>query len=151
MTFQSITSKKLIHPGLIPKLAVLTFILSACGGGGAPPSGETETAVASPETEPEGVLVDIDLDEYNILMDAVMPAGPVTLRLANRGFEEHNLLFVVLESDSTVWETEGRLNPGERRSVTLDLEAGNYRAVCDFSVHEGRGMLVEFAVEETAS
>ena len=97
----------------------------------------------------EGAIVEIDLDEYTVLMDLVVPAGPVTLRLANRGFEEHNLLFVAVESDSTVWETERRLSPGERRSVTLDLEPGTYRAVCDFSGHEGRGMLVDFAVEET--
>ena len=92
--------------------------------------------------------MEIDLDEYNILMNTVMPTGRVTLALANRGFEEHNLLFVVLESDSTVWETERRLSPGARRRVTLDLEAGAYRAVCDFSGHEGRGMLVDFVVEE---
>ena len=92
--------------------------------------------------------MEIDLDEYNVLMDAVVPAGPVTVILANRGFEEHNLLFVVVESDSTVWETEPRLNPGERRTVDLDLEAGEYRAVCNFSGHEGRGMLVNFVVEE---
>lgn len=99
-------------------------------------------------TDPQEVLVEIDLDEYVILMDRVVPAGPVTLKLANQGFEEHNLLFVVVETDSTVWETERRLSPGERRRVTLDLEAGKYRAVCDFSGHEGRGMLVEFLVEE---
>ncbi len=92
--------------------------------------------------------MEIDMDEYNILMNSVMPAGRVSLRLANVGFEEHNLIFVVLETDSVVWETERRLSPGERRTVMLDLEAGNYRAVCDFSGHEGRGMLVEFVVVE---
>ena len=82
-------------------------------------------------------------------MNAVVPGGRVSLKLANRGFEEHNLLFVTLESDSTIWETERRLAPGERRTVVLDLEPGSYRAVCDFSGHEGRGMLTEFVVEET--
>ncbi len=130
---------------LMPLLAALTLIVSACAEGEGPSSGEDEAAAAEAET----AIVDIDLDEYTVLMDPVLPAGPVTLRLANRGFEEHNLLFVVLETDSTVWETEDRLSPGERRSVTLDLEPGTYRAVCDFSGHEGRGMLVNFAVEET--
>jgi uncharacterized cupredoxin-like copper-binding protein len=124
------------------------FIISACGDVEAPPSSGSETGAAVAATDSEEVLVEIDLDEYNILMDPVMPAGRVTLRLANRGFEEHNLLFVVLESDSTVWETERRLNPGERRTVTLDLEAGDYRAVCDFSGHEGRGMIMNFMVED---
>ena len=120
--------------------------LSACADGEAPaPASEPPPTVVS---EPEGAVVEIDLDEYTVLMDAVVPAGEVTFNLANRGFEEHNLFFVVLESDLTVWETERRLSPGERRRVTLDLEAGAYRAVCDFSGHEGRGMLVDFVVEE---
>jgi len=137
------------HSALIPLLAACVCFPMACGEGGAPPpSSGSESAAPAASTDPEGVVVDIDLDEYNILMNSVMPAGRVTLALANRGFEEHNLLFVVLESDSTVWETERRLSPGERRTVTLDLEAGKYRAVCDFSGHEGRGMLVEFSVEE---
>jgi len=141
-------SKRYTRPGPILLLAAFTFILSACGERGTPPSSGSETAAPVAEADAEEAFVEIDLDEYNVLMDAVVPAGPVTLRLANRGFEEHNLLFVVLESDSTVWETETRLSPGERRTVTLDLEAGEYRAVCDFSGHEGRGMLVNFVVEE---
>ena len=133
----------------MPLLAAFTLIITACGEGGAPPSGGDETVAAVGAADAEGAIVEIDLDEFTVLMDPVLPAGPVTLRLANRGFEEHNLLFVVVESDSTVWETASRLSPGERRSVTLDLEPGRYRAVCDFSGHEGRGMLVDFTVEET--
>ncbi len=148
MTSEPTISKRCAHPALVPLLAAFTFIISACGEVGAPPSSGSETGAAVAATDPEEVLVEIDLDEYDILMDAVMPAGLVTLRLVNRGFEEHNLLFVVVESDSTVWEIERRLSPGERRAVTLDLEAGDYRAVCDFSGHEGRGMIVNFVVEE---
>ncbi len=133
----------------MPLLAAFTLIIATCGEGEAPPSGGDETVAAVAAADAEGAIVEIDLDEFTVLMDPVLPAGPVTLRLANRGFEEHNLLFVVVESDSTVWETASRLSPGERRSVTLDLEPGAYRAVCDFSGHEGRGMLVDFTVEET--
>ena len=88
------------------------------------------------------------MDEYTVLMDATIPAGPVTVKLANKGFEEHNLLFVLVESDSTVWEIERRLAPGERRTFTLDFEPGEYKAVCNFSGHEDRGMFTGFAVEE---
>ena len=125
-----------------------TFILSACGERGTPPSSGSETAAPVAATDAEGAIVEIDLDEFVVLMDARLPTGPMTLRLANRGFEEHNLAFFVLESDSIVWETDGRLNPGERRSVTLDLAAGEYRAVCNFSDHEDRGMIVEFRAQE---
>ncbi len=129
-------------------LAVFTLIISACREGEAPPSDESEIGVTAAATDPEEVLVEIDFDEYIIFMDSVVPSGPVALRLANRGFEEHNLLFVAAESDSTVWEIERRVSPGERRIVTVDLKPGIYKALCDFADHEDRGMLVEFAVVE---
>ena len=88
------------------------------------------------------------MDEYTLLMDASLPAGPVTFELANKGFEEHNLLFVLVESDSTVWEIESRLAPGERRTVMLDFEPGEYKAVCNFSGHADRGMFTGFVVRE---
>ena len=125
------------------------FSISACGVGGAPPTDGSNSAAATPAADPEEVLVEIDFDDYVVIMNPVVPSGPVTLKLANKGFEEHNLLFVVVESDSTVWETESRLSPGERRTVMLDLEPGVYKAVCDFSGHEDRGMFTEFVVEET--
>ena len=68
-------------------------------------------------------------------------------RLKSQGFEEHNLLLVMKQADSVVWETEGRLSPFESRIVTLDLDPGMYMAVCDFSGHEGRGMFLDFTVE----
>ena len=49
---------------------------------------------------------------------------------------------------AAVEETEGRLGPGERRTVTLDLAAGAYRAVCNYTDHEDRGMIVDFRAEE---
>ena len=125
----------------------MTAFVSACEEGGAPASSQSDSASTAAEAEAEGVLVEIDLDEYVIYMDAVLPSGPVILKLANRGFEEHNLLFVTVESDSTVWETERRLAPGERRDVPLAFRPGAYKAVCDFSGHEDRGMVTEFLVE----
>ena len=140
-------AKRPTHPSLISLLVACAFIFSACEERDAPPPSEPTTAAE----QVEGALVEIDVDEYVVLMDPVVPAGRVTLKLVNRGFEEHNLFFVVIESDSTVWETERRLAPAERRTVVLDLEPGAYKAVCDFSGHEGRGMFADFVVEETTS
>ncbi|MEE3184745.1 MAG: hypothetical protein VX310_03180 [Gemmatimonadota bacterium] len=147
MTSENIISSKYTPTAVIPLLAASMFVIPGCGEGEAPASGGSETA---PPATVQSALpeVEIDLDEFVVLMDARLPTGPVSLRLANRGFEEHNLAFFVLESDSIVWETDGRLNPGERRSVTLDLAAGEYRAVCNFSDHEDRGMIVEFRAQE---
>ena len=149
MTSETVISNRYTHTAVIVLLAAFVFVISACGEGGAPPPAGSDSAAATPGADADEVLVEIDFDEYVVLMDAVVPAGSVTLKLANKGFEEHNLLFVVVESDSTVWETESRLSPGERRTVMLDLEPGVYKAVCDFSGHEDRGMFTEFVVEET--
>jgi hypothetical protein len=149
MTSETIISNRCGHTATIPLLAAFIFIICACGEGEVPPSGESETGAVVATTDPEELLVEIAFDEYIIFMNAVVPSGPVPLRLANRGFEEHNLLFVVVESDSTVWEIERRVSPGERRTVTLDLKPGMYRAVCDFADHEERGMSTNFEVRET--
>ena len=146
MTSETVISNRYTHTAVIALLAAFMSALSACGE---PPTGGSDAAAATPAADADEVLVEIDFDEYVVLMDAVVPAGPVILKLANKGFEEHNLLFVVVQSDSTVWETESRLSPGERRTVMLDLEPGMYKAVCDFSGHEDRGMFTEFVVEET--
>ncbi len=150
MTSEFIISERRTAQVLISLLAACALIVSGCGEDGSLPSSEPDSAAAVAEEEPERALVEIDLDEYVVLMNRVVPAGAVTLKLVNRGFEEHNLLFVVVESDSTVWETERRLAPGERRTVTLDLEPGEYTAVCDFSGHEGRGMFTDFFAEDTS-
>lgn len=143
------TSERCTRPISIPLIVIFTLIISACGEVGAPPSSGSEAGAVVGETDPEEVILEIELNDFNVLMGAVIPAGRVTLRLANRGFQEHNLLFVVVESDSTVWEIERRLSPGESRTETLGLEAGRYWALCDVSGHEDKGMTWEFVVEET--
>ena len=149
MTSEFIQSEMHASPALLSLLAACALIVSGCTEGGAPPSGEPDSGAAAAADVFEEALVEIDVDEYLVMMDPVLPAGTVTLKLVNRGFEEHNLFFLMVESDSMVWETERRLAPGERRTVILDLEPGAYKAVCDFSGHEGRGMFIEFVVEET--
>ncbi len=147
MTSETIISDSCVPRSFIPLLAFV-LIVSACQEVEAPQRA-SDSAAATDTADAGEVIVDIDLDEYTVFMDAVLPVGPVTLKFANRGFEEHNLLFVLVESDSTVWETESRLNPGERLTVQLEFEPGEYKAVCNFSDHEDRGMHTAFAVEET--
>ena len=106
MTSESITPKRYARPALLFLLAAIAFFVSACQEGEAPASSESDSDSAAPEAEDEELLVEIEFDEYVVYIDAVVPSGPVTLRLVNQGFEEHNLLFVAVESDSTVWETE---------------------------------------------
>ncbi len=87
------------------------------------------------------------MDEYSISMPITIPAGPHPVRFVNAGFEEHNIYFRMQGSTSPAWVLERRLNPGERRVVTVELEPGAYTAICDFSGHDGRGMFTDFTVE----
>lgn len=90
------------------------------------------------------------MDEYTISMPLILPAGPHPVRFVNAGFEEHNIYFRRKESTSPAWVLERRLNPGERRVVTVDLPPGAYTAICDFSGHDGRGMFTDFSVRPAA-
>ncbi len=115
-----------------------------CGGG------ETPRADPDPAEAPRAIspavgervradTVNVVLEEYLIAMPGVIAAGPTTLRISNRGVEEHN--FQLRDAvDSLVWRTEGNLSPGETLVMRLDLEPGNYAAVCDFAGHDARGM-----------
>ncbi len=141
-------------PGLV-SVAALALLLASCWGdttgdtGGDSPE---PPAAEAPETQGSRIdTVRVTLDEYSVGMPAVLPAGPTVFRLESRGFEEHNLLFVLKESDSLVWETEGRLSPYETRVVTVDLVPGAYTVVCDFSGHEGRGMFTDLLVEAVST
>lgn len=86
------------------------------------------------------------MDEYTISMPLVLPAGSHPVRFVNAGFEEHNIYFRRKAATSPAWVLERRLNPGERRVVTVELEPGAYTAICDFSGHDGRGMFTDFKV-----
>ncbi len=86
------------------------------------------------------------MDEYSISMPVILPAGPHPVRFVNAGFEEHNIYFRRKEDTVPAWVLERRLNPGERRIVTVELEPGAYMAICDFSGHDGRGMFTDFSV-----
>ena len=90
------------------------------------------------------------MDEYTISMPLVLPAGPHPVRFVNAGFEEHNIYFRRMEDTLAAWVLERRLNPGERRVATVELEPGDYLAICDFSGHDGRGMFTEFTVTPAA-
>ena len=129
----------------------LTWLVPSCSadtGGGRPgQSGDVPIAVPTQGIESKSDTVRVTLDEYTVGIPSRLPAGPNILRLESVAFEEHNLLFVLTDTDSLVWETERRLAPYETRTVTVDLVPGTYTVVCDFSGHEGRGMVADLIVE----
>ncbi len=134
--------------------AGLALLVASCSGDAVERAGsdaqETPDPEASEVTPAQADTVRVILDEYSVGIPTVLPPGETVFRLESRGFEEHNLLFVLIDSDSVVWETERRLSPYETRTVTVDLLPGAYTVVCDFSGHEDRGMFTELLVESEA-
>ena len=136
-----------IRPGLLSSLGLCLLVIVSC---------ESERSSVNEESPPEESPVSADLPEtieitladFYIGMPDILPAGDLTLRLASEGVEEHNLIFVRNDTEQTVWETDGRLSPFEVRTIEVNLSAGEYTAVCDFSGHETRGMFFEFTVSQ---
>lgn len=90
---------------------------------------------------------------------ASVPAGPVTFSVENAGTVEHELVvlkddtaFDALEinADGKVSEStsvgESEVEEGETKSLTLDLEAGNYILACNIKDHYGLAMRAAFTV-----
>ena len=129
-----------IRPGLLSSLGLCLLVMGSCESERSSVNEESPVSTDLPET------IEIILADFYIGMPDILPAGDLTLRLASEGVEEHNLIFVRNDTEQTVWETDGRLSPFEVRTVELNLAAGEYTAVCDFSGHETRGMFFEFTV-----
>ena len=136
-----------IRPGLLSSLGLCLLVMSSCESERSSvneesPAEESPVSTALPDS------IEIILADFFIGMPDILPAGDLTLRLASEGVEEHNLIFVRNDTEQTVWETDGRLSPFEVQNVELNLAAGEYTAVCDFSGHETRGMFFEFTVQQ---
>ena len=136
-----------IRPGLLSSLGLCLLVIGSCESERSSVN-EESPAEESPVNTDLAETIEIILADFYIGMPAILPAGDLILRLASEGVEEHNLIFVRNDTEQTVWETDGRLSPFEGRTVELNLPAGEYTAVCDFSGHETRGMFFDFTVRQ---
>jgi uncharacterized cupredoxin-like copper-binding protein len=112
------------------------------------------------EPTPSGTPVNVLLEDFKVRRDAaVVPAGTVRLRILNQGPTSHELIVVrtdrapdrlPLQSDGLtanedapgidlLEEAEG-LDIDDRRTVVLDLAAGNYVLYCNLEGHYLGGM-----------
>jgi high-affinity iron transporter len=114
-------------------LAVLLAGCSSTGSGAsAAPAGSGTAPVGDGET------VEVAASEYKFDPSTItVPAGTVNFHVTNAGSEEHE--FEIFKGDQVVDEVEG-LVPGLDRTLTVDLEAGDYTFVCKLPGHEEAGM-----------
>ena len=102
-------------------------------------------AVRGPQAGAETTVrteAQIDLSEFSITGDLVVPVGEVSLRVTNRGTVAHNL--TVTDGPATP-----DLNSGESSVLNLGaLEAGVYELICAIPGHESSGMTAFLTVGE---
>lgn len=151
----------------------LVAILAACGGSSDATASTTAapgTTAGSTTTLPAGTikvtLLDVDAQTMAMgLSPSTAPAGKVTFVVENSGTEEHE--FVVLQTETmaadlpydqatdeviedspgltNIGEIEG-LQPGETKTLALDLTSGHYALICNLTKHWRQGMRADFTV-----
>ena len=78
-------------------------------------------------------------DEYRFsLSRSSVPAGHVTIELANFGEDPHN--FKLKRVEGTHVYTIGKTLPGARTTKTLRLRHGRFKYWCSVADHKARGM-----------
>jgi uncharacterized cupredoxin-like copper-binding protein len=168
--------RQLLTMGLVAAAVVLVLAVAACSSkkSSSDPTATT-SSTATGETPGGGVqsAVKATLTDYKILPEpASVPAGRVTFNITNIGATEHELVVVKtdLGSGDLPTKADGSANEegpgltavdeaesmaaGEARSLTVDLEPGNYVLFCNVVQttngqtvkHYQQGMHVAFTV-----
>jgi len=139
---------------MVPTMAAVVLVGTACGGGG-------------------GGTVDVTLQEFAVIpAESSVEAGEVTFEVSNEGPDDVHE-FVVFKTDLSPIDLptnpDGSVNEegegieligeiedipvGETQSVTLDLESGNYVLICNIYTksekesHYQEGMRTSFTVD----
>jgi uncharacterized cupredoxin-like copper-binding protein len=89
--------------------------------------------------------VNVSLVEFEIQMPNMIPAGPITFEVSNDGTMEHNF---EIEGQGIEEEFETNLQPGETRTMQVDLQPGEYAVYCPVSDHRQQGMTLTLIVTE---
>jgi iron uptake system component EfeO len=137
---------------------VIAVALAACTG-----SGSSASPSSGGGSGGGGTTVDVTLTEFKIdISKTDLPAGPVTFNIKNGGTIAHE--FVVIDTDTpaaslpvkdsevnedglTVVDEKEDIEPGSTVSLTVDLAAGHYDAICNVEGHYPAGMHVDLNVQ----
>lgn len=134
----------------------LIFALSACAeraddeGFGLDTTGVAEDTAGvfgdpgMTEMERVADTVSVTLTEFEIDMPTNLAAGPTVFEVTNEGTVEHNF---EVEGAGLEESFITNLQPGDTRTLRVDLEAGNYRVYCPVEDHDDQGMTTDLMVD----
>jgi plastocyanin len=126
-------------------LALALGALSACGGGAsgsnAAASSTTESAAAtsgSSQSSADAESLTATETNFAIKLDEDhLKAGSYTITVVNDGSATHDL---AVEEDGTTKATSDSIGPGEKTTLTVDLQPGEYVFYCSIGNHRAMGM-----------
>ena len=135
-------------------LAVLAFGLAgltACGGGygsgsasgTTTESASTSSSAASSSSAGGAAAVEAQAltateSNFAIALDRTdLTAGTYDITVVNNGSATHNL---AVEEDGTTEAKSDSIGPGEKTTLTVDLDAGEYVFYCAIGNHRAMGM-----------
>jgi uncharacterized cupredoxin-like copper-binding protein len=96
----------------------------------------------------QSAVVAVRLTEFQIEMPTTLPAGLTTFSVTNAGQMEHNFeIEPALEEEDPVEEPlPPNLQPGETRTIQVELTPGIYEVECPLSDHAELGMELQVTV-----
>ncbi|HEY5610219.1 MAG TPA: hypothetical protein VIL97_03350 [Thermoanaerobaculia bacterium] len=89
----------------------------------APSAPSLQTPATPPLSGPGETTVEVTITDRNIEMPATLKAGPQNFSVSNDGEAEHNFEITGVNLDN---EFATPLQPGETRSMLVDLKPGTY-------------------------
>jgi hypothetical protein len=93
-------------------------------------------------------ILEVRLTEFAIEMLTTAPPGRLTFSVTNDGTTEHNF---AVEGQGFEKKFDTNLQPGETRSLQVELPAGTYRVYCPLENHKERGIQLELKVAQQQS
>lgn len=134
-----------------------------------------DSAATSGQATATPTIVNVTAKDFAFEAPARVPAGPVTMQLANHGTELHHAQVIKLEQGKTLADLGQAMKnpgpppawmkfvggpnavpPGKTSNATAALEPGRYAYLClvwgpDKVMHVAKGMVREFEVVDSAS
>jgi len=90
-------------------------------------------------------FVDVELDEWVILMPETIPAGETVFMISNVGVDVHN---VRIQGQGIDVSLPTDLQPGASARLEVALEQGTYQVTCPVLNHAALGMRLELTVTD---